>query len=201
MQRRNIVKSLRASVVVLSAVLVMNISAWAGATAVAKRDEAPAVPASASQAPIGNEKPTSEAPVAEPTLPIVVPSGQAGKEPPNPQTEVGPLEGVLAEPGDTSKVPVLSHIASSGAKLIEIGTVHGLRGILARKGEGFMLFQMAPDGEAVVAGLQADLSVSKLLTLVGGQVTELGTVHGLRGLFVRDGAQFQVFYATPMASG
>ncbi len=197
MQRRNILKRLREFVTVLSAVLIINIPAWAGATAATKRDEAPAVPASPSQTPPGNEKAASEAPVAEPALPVVVPSVQSVKEALTPQREAGPLDGVLAEPVDTSKVPALSHIASSGAKLIEIGTVHGLRGILARQGEEFMLFQMAPDGEAVVAGLQADLSVSKLLTLVSGQVTELGTVHGLRGLFVRDGAQFQVFYATP----
>ena len=128
MQRRNILKSLRASAVVLSAVLFMNIPVWAGATAAPKRDEAPAVPASPSQALPGNETTASEGPVAEPALPVVVPLVQTVKEEPKPQTKAGPLDGVLAEPGDIGKVPVLSHIASSGAKLIEIGTVHGLRG-------------------------------------------------------------------------
>ena len=33
--------------------------------------------------------------------------------------------------------------------------------------------------------------------VASGNITELGTQHGLRGLFVRSGAQFQVFYATP----
>ena len=60
-----------------------------------------------------------------------------------------------------------------------------------------MLLEVAPDGQAVVAGLQSELSVSNLLSIAGSQVTELGSAHGLRGIFVRDGAAFQVFYATP----
>ena len=39
--------------------------------------------------------------------------------------------------------------------------------------------------------------MSELLAIAGSQVTEIGSAHGLRGIFVRDGAAFQVFYATP----
>ena len=43
----------------------------------------------------------------------------------------------------------------------------------------------------------AELSPAELLTMAAGQITELGTLHGLRGIFVRNAGQFQVFYATP----
>ena len=43
----------------------------------------------------------------------------------------------------------------------------------------------------------SDLSPEDLLAMAPGQVTELGTLHGLRGMFVRNAGQFQVFYATP----
>ncbi len=43
----------------------------------------------------------------------------------------------------------------------------------------------------------ADLSPADLLTMAPGQVTELGSPHGLRGMFVRNAGQFQVFYSTP----
>lgn len=95
--------------------------------------------------------------------------------------------------------PALEHIAKSGARLFDLGEAHGLRAVLARQGAEFMIFQLAPDGAAAVSGVQTDLSVAKLLAIAGGdpQVTELGTSHGLKGLFVRNGTQFQVFYATP----
>ena len=94
-------------------------------------------------------------------------------------------------------MPVLKHISETGAKIFDLGMSHGARGVLARLGEEFMLLEVAPDGQAVVAGLQSELSVSELLAIAGSQVTEIGSAHGLRGIFVRDGAAFQVFYATP----
>jgi thiol:disulfide interchange protein DsbG len=105
--------------------------------------------------------------------------------------------GLLSEAPDIDQVPVLKHISETGAKILDLGTSHGLRGVIARLGEEFMLLEVAPDGQAVVAGLQSELSVSELLAITGSQVTELGSAHGLRGIFVRDGAAFQVFYATP----
>jgi thiol:disulfide interchange protein DsbG len=101
--------------------------------------------------------------------------------------------------GSVEQTPVLKHIAKNGAQIFDAGTAHGLRAVVARQREEFMILQVAPDGEAVVAGLQVDLSVAKLSSVAGtGQrLTELGTVHGMRGLFVRNGEQYQVFYATP----
>jgi thiol:disulfide interchange protein DsbG len=114
-----------------------------------------------------------------------------------PKQNAGPTAGLLSEAPDIDQVPVLKHISETGAKIFDLGTSHGLRGVLARLGEEFMLLEVAPDGQAVVAGLQSELSVSKILSIAGSQVTELGSAHGLRGIFVRDGATFQVFYATP----
>lgn len=103
-------------------------------------------------------------------------------------------------PENTELAPALRHLAKSGAQLFEAGSSHGLRSIVARQRDEFMIFQVAPDGEAVISGVQTDLSVERLLTIVGrGEpyVTELGSTHGLRGLFVRNGTRFQVFYVTP----
>ena len=105
--------------------------------------------------------------------------------------------GLLSEAPDIDQVPVLKHISETGAKIFDLGMSHGVRGVLARLGKEFMLLEVAPDGQAVVAGLQSELSVSELLAIAGSQVTEIGSAHGLRGIFVRDGAAFQVFYATP----
>src|SRR5271166_2166149 len=105
--------------------------------------------------------------------------------------------GVLGAPSDVDRVPVLKHIAGTGAKLLELGSAHGVRTVSVRHDQQFMLLQVAPDGEAVVSGPQLDLSVSTLMTVAGGQVTELGEAHGLRGLYLRNGQEFQVLYATP----
>ena len=103
----------------------------------------------------------------------------------------------LAAPVDVETVPVLKHIASTGAQLLELGEAHGLRSISARSGDQFMILQIAPDGQAVVGGPQLDLPVDKLMTLASGQVKELGESHGLRGLYLRNGQEFQVLYVTP----
>jgi thiol:disulfide interchange protein DsbG len=103
----------------------------------------------------------------------------------------------LAAPVDIDATPVLKHIASTGAQLLELGEAHGLRSVSARSGDQFMILQIAPDGQAVVGGPQLDLPVDKLLTLASGQVKELGEVHGLRGFYLRNGSEFQVLYATP----
>jgi len=165
---------------------------------------APQAPASSGPPPAPGQSSEQPVSVAEPALPnVVVPEPAVGAVRPQPEAQGEPktpsrgADGGLAEPKDIGKAPVLSHIAGTGAKLVEIGVSHGLRGILARRGEEFMLLQMTPDGEAVVSGLQADFPVSQLMAFVGSQVTELGTAHGLRGLFARDGGEFQVFYVTP----
>jgi thiol:disulfide interchange protein DsbG len=104
---------------------------------------------------------------------------------------------VLNAPTNVDATPVLKHIASTGAQLLELGDAHGLRSVSARSGEQFMILQITPDGEAVVGGPQLDLPVDKLMTLASGQVKELGETHGLRGLYLRNGSEFQVLYATP----
>jgi thiol:disulfide interchange protein DsbG len=103
----------------------------------------------------------------------------------------------LAAPVDIDATPVLKHIASTGAQLLELGEAHGLRSVSARSGDQFMILQIAPDKQAVVGGPQLDLPVNELLTLASGQVKELGEAHGLRGLYLRNGSEFQVLYATP----
>ena len=103
----------------------------------------------------------------------------------------------LAAPTDVDAVPILKHIASTGAQLLDLGAAHGLRSVSARSGEQFMILQIAPDGQAVVGGPQLDLPDDKLMTLASGQVKDLGQTHGLRGLYLRNGSEFQVLYVTP----
>jgi len=51
---------------------------------------------------------------------------------------------VLAAPTDVDAVPVLKHIASTGAQLLDLGEAHGLRSVSARSGQQFMILQIAP---------------------------------------------------------
>lgn len=93
--------------------------------------------------------------------------------------------------------PVLRHISTSGAALEDLGVRNGLRTVVARSNGEFMLLSVAPSGNAMVAGIPADLSVTHLRAVAGTGLTELGERHGLQGLLVRNGDAFQVFYATP----
>lgn len=100
--------------------------------------------------------------------------------------------------GTAASLPAaLQHVASTGAAISDMGDYHGLRRVVARTGDQFMLLSATPDGQAMVAGLMSDLSAANLSQIAGGSLTELGMIHGLRGLLVKSGAQFQVFYATP----
>ncbi|MGH7211195.1 MAG: hypothetical protein ACREF1_06995, partial [Acetobacteraceae bacterium] len=94
-------------------------------------------------------------------------------------------------------IPFVQHVASAGAVVSDLGLSHGLRAIAARADDQFMIFQITEDGQAAVSGAMTDLTSAQLAAVASGNITELGTQHGLRGLFVRSGAQFQVFYATP----
>jgi thiol:disulfide interchange protein DsbG len=113
----------------------------------------------------------------------------------------GILVPVDAKPASVSPAsadsPMLKHLAQSGAQLSELGTGHGMRSVIVRQGDQFMVLALAPDGQAAVAGLEAELSVEQLKQAVGDRMTPVGTQHGVTGFFVRNGAQFQVFYATP----
>ena len=84
-----------------------------------------------------------------------------------------------------TETPVLAHIVGAGAHLIDLGVSHGMHTVLARSGEQLMVFEVAPDGQAAVSGLMADLSASQLLAAASDRVTELDTRHSLRTLFVR----------------
>ena len=127
------------------------------------------------------------APAAQPAAPSGARFANTG--------QVEPL--ALAAPVDVETVPVLKHIAATGAQLLELGEAHGLRSVSARSGDQFMILQIAPDGQAVVGGPQLDLPVDKLMMLASGQVKELGEIHGLRGLYLRNGQEFQVLYVAP----
>ena len=124
---------------------------------------------------------------AAPALPLAMPS----VTPP-------PSGSAQGSTGAASPLPpALQHIAAVGAAITEMGDYHGMRRVVARTGEQFMLLSATPDGQAVVAGLMSDLSAADLSQIAGGGLTELGMLHGLPGLLVKSGTQFQVFYATP----
>ncbi len=106
-------------------------------------------------------------------------------------TPLPPVAGTQALP------PALSHLAASRSRITAIGSSHGLRSVVARNGKQFMFFHLAPDGNAIVGGLVSELTPVQLLAAAGNQAKELGVAHGLRGIFVDVGAQFQVFYVTP----
>jgi thiol:disulfide interchange protein DsbG len=98
---------------------------------------------------------------------------------------------------DAGTSPIITHIIQTGAQIVNLGEAHGLQMILARADNQFMFFQLAPDGAAAVSGLQAALSVKQLHQAVPDQLTELEPAHGLKAFVLRDGASFQVVYATP----
>ena len=127
------------------------------------------------------------APVQAPAVLLRVPSVTSLPNRPTP---------LSIEPASTLP-PALQHIAASGAAISDMGDYHGLRRVVARTADQFMLLSGTPDGQAVIAGLMSDLSAADLAQIAGGSLTELGMLHGLRGLMVRSGTQFQVFYATP----
>jgi thiol:disulfide interchange protein DsbG len=102
-----------------------------------------------------------------------------------------PLSDTLAS------IPFAQHVASAGAVVTDLGEAHGMRAVAARSGDQFMLFEVTPDGQAAVSGAMVELTPTQLKTIANGNITDLSVEHGLPGLFVRSGPQFQVFYATP----
>jgi len=100
-------------------------------------------------------------------------------------------------PAGLDRVPFVQHVASAGAVIADLGEAHGMRSIAARNGDQFMIFQIAPDGQAAVSGAQTDLTPAALATAANGNITPLSTEHGLDAVFVRSGPRFQVFYLTP----
>jgi hypothetical protein len=96
-----------------------------------------------------------------------------------------------------NSIPFVRHIAAAGATITDLGTADGMRQIAARSGDQFMLFDVAPDGNAAVSGVSIDMSLVQLKSVAVNDITDLGLVHGLEAYFVRSGQMFQVFYATP----
>jgi thiol:disulfide interchange protein DsbG len=110
-----------------------------------------------------------------------------------------PPDPVPTASADPSLPPSLRHVRDAGAQLTDIGVSHGLHSYVARSGKQFMFLHSTPDGQALVSGMVSELTPSQLLAAAVGQARELGVSHGLRGIFVSDGNQFQVFYVTPDA--
>ncbi len=133
--------------------------------------------------------------------PIAVADHETHAVPPVPQAgarEQAVVAGPAAQlPAALAVLPFVQHVASAGAVISDFGWSHGLRSIAARNGDQFMIFQITPDGQAAVSGALTDLTAAQLAAAANGNVTPLSTEHGLDGLFVRSGAQFQVFYITP----
>jgi hypothetical protein len=100
-------------------------------------------------------------------------------------------------PVSLSGTPFVKHIASAGATITDLGIADGMHQIAARSGNQFMLFDVAPDGNAAVSGVPIEMTLAQLKTVAAGNITDIGSVHGLEGYFVRSGSMFQVFYATP----
>jgi hypothetical protein len=108
-----------------------------------------------------------------------------------------PVSDASALPPSLASAPFVAHVEAAGAAIQSLETVHGLRVVLARSGEQFMIFDVTPDGSAAVAGVPIEMTPAQLHQVAGKAISDLGTTHGLEGFFVRNGPQFQVFYATP----
>lgn len=123
----------------------------------------------------------------------------------SPLSAPSPIPMLLAEPNGNSPRPpapgtgaaALDHVIAAGAQITEAGTSHGLRAVVARADNQFRRMYVAPGGAAIVVGLMSELSSAELLAMAPGLTTEMGTHHGLKGIFVRNGDNFQMFYGTP----
>jgi thiol:disulfide interchange protein DsbG len=136
-------------------------------------------------------------PASTPAPPPVTQAAPTAAAAPAPSAEAGTAQPTAAA---LQAIPVLRHIAAAGAQLEDLGERGGLRMALARTGEEFMVLFVAPDGQAAVSGLMADMSLDQLRRVGGAGFIDLGERHGLRGAVLRSGTVFQVFYATPDGS-
>jgi len=57
---------------------------------------------------------------------------------------------------EIASVPALQRVAFAGATLFDLGTEHGMRRVLAKNGNAFQVFYVAPDARAVVGGITWD---------------------------------------------
>ena len=100
-------------------------------------------------------------------------------------------------PSSWTRTPFVTHIGNAGATITDLGVADGMHQIAARSGNQFMLFDVAPDGNAAVSGVPIEMTLAQLKAVAVGNITDIGSAHGLEGYFVRSGSMFQVFYATP----
>jgi thiol:disulfide interchange protein DsbG len=113
-----------------------------------------------------------------------------------PEGSPGPVEPL---PGSVEfdQSAAVAHIKKSGAQVNYLGFAHGLHRLSASSNNQFMLFQLSPDGAAVVAGLASDITVDNLKSISGAHLSPLGELHGLAGYYLQNGPEFQVLYETP----
>ncbi|WP_084705272.1 hypothetical protein [Beijerinckia mobilis] len=143
------------------------------------------LPYVAAASDLSEPKQPSERVIEEPTLPSLVPGSSDGSSPSH------------RSDGFNPDSPVLKHIEKSGARLSELVAMHGLQRVLVQRDKQFMILNVTPDGEAIIAGLQSDFPFVEMKKSLQMDVTDLKETHGIKGLFVRNGNEFQVMYLTP----
>ncbi len=131
--------------------------------------------------------------------PSPLPTAQPSPNTPTPSAAAAPSPAAAksAIPPGLASMPFVQHVAAAGATILDLGTSHGLHMMAARSGTEFRVFSVLPNGQAAVQGAPIELTVQQLATIATGSVNRLGSRDGFDGLFVRSGAQFQVFYASP----
>jgi thiol:disulfide interchange protein DsbG len=134
---------------------------------------------------------------ANPHCAMAVPTAVSSEFPPVPGASPPAPVSPSALSAQLTGIPFVRHVVSAGGAITDLGVANGMNEISARSGTQFMLFDIAPDGNAAVAGVPIELSVAQLKTVAAGDITDIGQVHGLEAFFVRSGSVFQVFYATP----
>jgi thiol:disulfide interchange protein DsbG len=127
----------------------------------------------------------------------------------NPLRALGPVsavstKGTLNGSGTTPlsspsipDIPALRLLRERGNVIDSLGSLHGLSTFVAHSPGHFMVFDVTPDQKAILAGLEMQVPLDKLLALSKERIKELPHAHGLRAFFLQTGERFQVFYATP----
>lgn len=130
--------------------------------------------------------------------PIAITAPATETAPPSPARPPVPP---LAIPPALGGLPFVRNVASAGAQLFDFGVVHGIRLVGARNGSEFRVFSVLPDGQSAIEGAPLAMTINQLVQLAGSDITKLDRLAGVDGLFVRSGAQFQVFYGLPDGQG
>lgn len=101
----------------------------------------------------GPASPTA-APIALPEADVAVPTQPASA--PRPLTIAPPQIPPEMTAADIAQSPALRRIQASGAKLFNLGALHGLRVVYALAGNAFRFFYISPDGEVAISGIAQD---------------------------------------------